>query len=46
MPNERKKEQKKSGEIKEKKSKETAKVERAESWPEPPEDNNKKSDDS
>ncbi|MCK5590621.1 MAG: hypothetical protein KAI72_01575 [Candidatus Pacebacteria bacterium] len=46
MPTERKKEQKKSGEIREKMKKVTAKVERAEAWPEPPADNNKKSDDS
>ena len=46
MTDEKKKEQKKSGEIREKKKKVTAKVERAEAWPEPPKDNNKKSDDS
>ena len=44
MTDEKKKEQKKSEEIK--KKLQEGKVERAESWPEPPKENNKKSDDS
>jgi len=44
--NEEKKEQKKSEEIKKRKKLHEGKVERVDSWPEPTEENNKKSDDS
>ena len=46
MTNEKNKEQEKRRETKETKKLHEGKVERAESWPEPPEDNDKESDDS